>query len=186
MKKIALVIGIIVLLNSCGEKSLKDEFNCKSSGENLELKEFRDALKKFRVKIPKKWKTELYYDEFQSEIYSADTTKGLTDTYIFDIAWHQGELNLEPAFDQSVRDTLAIKEQLSYLRSGFSNFKENPIYWNLSKGTNSGYEYQSLQVYIKTELDEYITFSTKVYGTEAIEERLCQSIAYFYNLEIIN
>ena len=51
---------------------------------------------------------------------------------------------------------------------------------------NAGYPYHYLQVYIKTEIDEYFTFTTKVYGSDNIEERLCESIALFDQIEIIN
>ena len=88
------------------------EFDCGSNTNNYELKEYQDIFKKYKIKLPKSWKTQLYYDEFQSQIFSADTTKSLADTYILDISWHQGELNLDESFAQRVKDTLAATEQL--------------------------------------------------------------------------
>ncbi|MCF6348816.1 MAG: hypothetical protein L3J20_11035 [Flavobacteriaceae bacterium] len=175
MKKILLLLLAISFI-SCQKNDLKSEFNCKSSTSFSDTKEIRDVMKKFKIKFPSNWKTQLYYDEFQSEIYSADTTKSLTDTYILDISWHQGELNLNEAFDQSVKDTLAKKEKLSPVKTKFIKFKEKPSYFNLSKGKSGNHTYHFLQVYVKTEVDEYFTFTTKVYGDENVDGRLCEAI----------
>jgi len=176
MKKLALVVIIIISIISCQRDDLKNEFNCKTSTNNSELKEYRDILKKFKIKLPSNWKTSLYYDEYQSKVYSADTTKNLTDTYILDIAWHQGELILNDDFAQRVKDTLAIKEQMSVVKSKFSKFQDKPCYWTLSKGKTAKYAYNNLQVYVKTEVDEYFTFTTKVYGDKNVDERICEAI----------
>ena len=175
MKKI-LIILLTVSLFSCQNNDLKTAFNCESTTSFSDTKEIRDIMKKFKIKFPSHWKTQLYYDEFQSEIYSADTTKSLNETYILDISWHQGELNLNQAFDQNVKDTLAIKEKLSPIKSNFIQFKEKPSYWNLSKGKDGKHTYHFLQVYVKTEVDEYFTFTTKVFGENNVDERLCESI----------
>ncbi len=175
MKKI-IVLLLAISFMSCKKNELKNEFNCKSSTSFSDTKEIRDVMKKFRLTLPSSWKTQLYYDEFQSEIYSADTTKSLTETYILDISWHQGELNLDKFFDQTVKDTLAIKEKLSNVKSNFIKFKDRPSYFNLSKGKSGNHTYHFLQVYVKTEIDEYFTFTTKVYGDDNVDERLCEAI----------
>lgn len=183
-KKIALLI-IVTSLITCQKNDLKNDFNCKTSTSNSELKEYRDILKKFKIKIPTSWKTSLYYDEYQSKVYTADTTKSLTDTYILDIAWHQGELNLNEAFAQTVKDTLLIKEQLNVVKSKFSKFQNKPCYWTLSEGNTAKYAYSNLQVYIKTEVDEYFTVTTKVYGDKNVDERLCKAIELSSNIVFI-
>jgi hypothetical protein len=48
----------------------------------------------------------LYYDDFKSQIYAADTAKQLTETYILDVAWHQGELTLDDALAKKITDVL--------------------------------------------------------------------------------
>lgn len=185
MRKIALLITFTIGFVSCKKNDLKQEFSCESTSINYETKEIRDVLKKFRATVPKSWKTQLYYDEFQSQLYSADTTKSLTDTYIIDMSWHQGELTLDEFFDQKVKDTLAIKEQLSNVKSALSQFKNKPCYWNLSKGKTGNHDYHFLQVYVKTEPDEYFTFTTKVFGDTNVDERICESISIYDKLEFI-
>tara|TARA_R110002073_G_scaffold72537_1_gene177209 strand:- start:191491 stop:192048 length:558 start_codon:yes stop_codon:yes gene_type:complete len=184
MKKI-LILLLAIELVSCQKNNLKSQFTCTSSSEFGKTKEFRDIMKKFKVAIPANWKTQLYYDETKSQIYSADTTKQLTETYIYDVTWHQGELELNDSFAQKVKDTLAIKEQLNTVKSGFSEFKDKPIYWNLASGISSNFPYQILQVYVKSDLDEYITFTTKVYGSDQVDERFCESIELFDEMVII-
>lgn len=185
MKKGSLIALCILVLTSCGKNDLTSEFDCGSSSYSSELKEYRDVLKKFRASVPASWKTQLYYDDFQSQLFSADTTKSLTETYVIDIAWHQGELALDEFFDQKVKDTLAIKDQLSNLKSSLSRFKDRPSYWNLSKGKMGQHNYHFLQVYVKTAPDEYFTLGTKVYGDQQVDERLCESIDLYQRMEFI-
>ena len=173
MKKITFLLVILMAITSCKKRDLINEFDCESTSIPYETKEFRDVLKKFRATIPKNWKTQLYYDEYQSQLYSADTTKSLSEAYIVDISWHQGALKLDESFDQRVKDTLAIKQQLSNVRSDFSKFKDKPCYYNLSKGKTGTRDHHFLQVYVKTEPDEYFTLTTKVFGSMNVDQRLC-------------
>jgi hypothetical protein len=185
MIRYLLLATVLISLNSCKKDGLTEEFNCKKLSSTENTKEIRDVLKKFKVYLPKYWKTELYYDEFQSEIYSADTTKSLTETYILDVSWHQGELNLNKSFDQTVIDTLAMKEGLHLVKSNFNKFKNKPSYWNLSKGKSGDYTIHYLQVYVKTEIDEYFTISTKFFGDNDITDKLCASVSLFDQIKFI-
>jgi len=176
MKKFIISIIAVLSLISCQGNDLIKEFDCTSSVNMDNAKEMRDILKKFKITVPKSWKTQLYYDEFKSQIYSADTTKSLTETYVLDIAWHQGELKLNEFFEQKVIDTLAIKEQLTTYKSKFGKFHGKDAYWNLSEGVDSGFPYNHLELYIKSDFDEYFTITTKIYGQKNINARLCESI----------
>ena len=165
---------------------LKKEFKCENSSNFSELKEYKDFLKNFKIKIPNHWKTNLYYDEYSSEVFSADTTKQLTETYILDISWKQGELKLDNSFSNSLTDSLKVKQQLIVVKDGFGKFKNKPSYFSLSQGQHSGYPYQYLQVFIKTNIDEYITLTSKIYGDSNIDERLCHSVELFDGIQLID
>ncbi len=180
---IILLIAISVI--SCQSNILDKEFNCEKSTNLSELKEYKDFLKNFKIDIPKNWKTNLYYDEYSSEIQSADTTKRLTKTYLLNISWNQGELNLDDNFANSLNDSLRINDRLTVTKSGFGKFKNKPSYFNLSTGQHSGYPYQYLQVFIKTHFDEYIRLTSKVYGKDNIDERLCESIELFEGIQFL-
>ena len=184
MKKALILLLTLSLLN-CQKDTIKSELGC-SSGQKLgESKEIRDILKKFKLVVPKNWETQLYYDDFKSQIYAADTAKALTGTYILDVAWHQGELTLDDELAKKVTDTLSIREQMTTIKSGFSEFKKKPTYWNLSQGKKSGRLYTFIQLYLKTEVDEYFLLTTKVYGDTDVNKRLCESLELFNKVKII-
>jgi len=184
MKKIIFLLLTVSIL-SCSKSEIESELDCGSAPKFGETKETRDILKKFKLIVPKNWSTQLYYDDFKSQIYAADTSKQLTETYILDVAWHQGELTVNDALANSVKDTLNIKEKMTTVKSGFGKFKKKPSYWNLSQGKESGRLYTFLQLYLKTEPDEYFLLTTKLYGDKNVDARICESIALFDKVKII-
>lgn len=185
MKQTIAILLLLILLVSCGNNDLKKQFNCTQKHDFSELKEYNDFLKHFKMELPTNWKTNLYYDEYSSEIFSADTTKGLTSSYIIDVAWRQGELTIDDAFSKSLTDSLQQREQLQTSKSGIIKFLKYPSFYNVSQGEKSGYTYNYLQVFVKTKPDEYLTLTAKVYGDEAIDERLCESIELFEEIEVL-
>lgn len=184
MKRIIILILTIGFV-SCQSNLLKQEFACETNADFSELKEYRDFLKHFRVQVPKNWKTSLYYDEYSSDIYSADTTKQLTDSYVLEMSWKQGELKLDGAFAKNINEKLHFEEKLKVTKSGFGKFKKKPMYFNLSEGIRSGINYKYLQIFIQTNIDEYITLTSKIFGDKLVDERLCQSVELFDSLELI-
>lgn len=185
MKQFFIILILFLTLISCQKEDLTEAFNCKGTTNFSKTKEYTDVLKHFKINIPKSWNTELYYDEFQSELYSADTTKRLTETYIVDITWHQGELVFNNDFEQKVLQVLKSKEQLKVVKSGYGIFKKLSSYYILSQGKNSNQDYHFLQIFIKYKTDEYYTLTTKIYGNEFIEERICTSISLFKDITFI-
>ncbi len=185
MKQFFIILILFLTLISCQKEDLTEVFNCKGTTNFSKTKEYTDVLKHFKINIPKSWNTELYYDEFQSELYSADTTKRLTETYIVDITWHQGELVFNNDFEQKVIQVLKGKEHLKVVKSGYGKFKKLSSYYILSQGKNSNHDYHFLQIFIKYKADEYYTLTTKIYGNEFIEERICTSISLFKDITFI-
>lgn len=183
MKHLLVIFTLLIGLSSCQKNDLKNAFDCNSTTNFVNTKEFTDVLKHFKIKIPTNWNTELYYDEYQSEIYSADTTKQLTETYIIDITWHQGELVLNEEFEKKIALNLEEKEQLKIIKSGLSEFKDLPCYFNLASGKQTGYTYHFLQIFLPYKTDEYYTFTTKIYGNEFVSERICSSLSLLENVK---
>ncbi len=175
----------MISILSCQKSDIEKELGCDSTPKMSETKETRDIKKKFKLVVPKTWETQLYYDDFKSQIYAADTTKQLTDTYILDVAWHQGELTINDALAKTVEDSLNIKERMTTVKSGFGKFKKRPSFWNLSQGKRSGRLYTFIQLYLKTESDEYFLMTTKLYGDVDVDARLCESLAMFNKVKII-
>jgi len=185
MKQLLPFLVLIFSLISCEKNVIADAFDCNSSIHFSDTKEMKDVLKKFSIDVPVDWNSKLYYDEYKSKLYSADTTKNLSETYIIEITWHQGDLDLNEDFDLKVIEALENKEDQNTLKSGFGKFKKHPAYYNLSTGENLDFNYFFLQVYLKTKPDEYFTLTTKIYGNEFVDERICESIAFFNEIKFL-
>jgi len=176
------VFFILIIATSCNEKTaLETILNCSSSFSLSKTKEVKDVKKNFKIHVPTNWKTELYYDEFQSAVFTADTTKQLTETFILDTTWKNGELILDSAFEEKIKSNL----ELIVITSQFENIHNKPAYWHHSKGIKNNFEFHLLDVYLKTSIDSYILISTQVYGNKDINKRFCESIQLIKTLEII-
>ena len=186
MKYLFILLAFMLTLSSCQKKSIKDNFECNTTTNFANTEVVQGILKKFKIEIPSSWKSELYFDEIQSRFYSADTTKQLTDTYIIDVTWHQGEIQFDENFENLVVNDLKQNQQLNPLKSGFGDFKEFKGYYNLSKGTQNGFDYHFFQIFLKTAEDEYFTLTTKVYGSEFVNERICASVSLFEKIKFLD
>lgn len=184
MKQLTLILLLAVSIISCKKDILTTDFSCSSSSIG-ETKEIADVLKKFKLEIPTTWKKQLYYDEYKSQIYAADTTKKLTKSYIFDASWHQGELNFDEEFEAKVKANLTATEGLKTIKSGYGQLKDKETYYNLAEGKFKEYPYNFLQVYVKYGVDEYFLFTTKVYGEENINKRICESVNIINNITFL-
>jgi len=186
MKFIFYLFLTISILSSCDKKvTIENAFECNAPSHYTSTKQYKDVLKHFKINIPKKWKTSLYYDEFRSEIYSADTTKQLSETYIADITWHQGELVFNEDFEQNITQIAVKKDKLDIIQSGYGEFIKHKSYYMLSVGKNSDISYHYLQIYLQYNVDEYYTFTSKIYGDEFVNERICASISLFKTIDFI-
>jgi hypothetical protein len=101
------------------------------------------------------------------------------------VTWHQGEIELNDNFKQIIENDIKQNEHLTPFKTGFGSFKNLPSYYNLSKGKSSGFTYHYLQIYLKSNVDEYFHLTTKVYGDEFVEERLCESLSLFDGLTFL-
>lgn len=183
MKRLIFLITLSLLLGSCKNDTISNNFDCNTTSHFTDSKKYHDVLRKFRVNIPKHWKTELYFDEYQSELYSADTTKELSESYIIDLAWHQGELVFDKEFEEKILENLSEIERLETVVSGFSKFKKRKAYYNLSVGKNTDITYHYLQIYMMYNVDSYYIFNSKIYGDDFVNERICESISLFQNIK---
>ena len=120
MKINFLFFVLILILASCKKQSeLSKEFNCNSI-ELTNLKSYLDFKNNFKLYIPTYWKTNKYYSETQSDIFTADTTKQLTETFILNTSYALGTINFDADF---LKKTDSIITQ--------NNFKNNNQIWSL-------------------------------------------------------
>ena len=181
MKKI-LVFLVFVAFMSCDSKSkISKDLNCQpESYSNLETIE--DVKKLFTVKFPDNWKTNLYYDKSQSSIYSADTTKQLTETILLDITHVSKELKLDTGFIQRFKTSL-INQKLVEKTSYELTFKNKESYYSRALGKKGSFAYEICNLFIKINNNNYIHAKAEVYGDSLINQRLCNAISLLEKIE---
>lgn len=170
--RLGIFLFILIISIGCNKKTiLETTFDC-SKNSFSKTTSFKDSKNNFKIDIPKGWKVNKFYDEIESSIFFADTLKQLTETYIIDVSYKSGELDLNPEFVEKVGNS--TNHQIEY--SEFENLFDKPAFWYLSKGEKNNFEYRVLSIYIKTSFDSYMQISIEIYGPENVEKRLCEAI----------
>lgn len=179
---ITLFLILMIPFLSCTKKlSLQDELDCSIPSLFTDTFEREDMHKHFKIDIPKTWKHQLYYDDYQSSVIMADTIKELIATFILDVTWKNGDLKLNDSFEESIQNTSSYQ----IVKSNREQFKELPCYWHVSKGAKNDFTYHIFNLFIKTSEEKYLEFKTEIYGEEMIDERLCEAMRIINSVEII-
>ena len=132
MKKLSFIVFGLLLIGCNTKTPLQQDFDCENSSiANLET--VKDMKSVFTLQLPKSWKTNLFYDSVQSSIYTADTTKQLTETTILDITLVADSIalneDLKLKFEQA-----QLKKKLIVTKSKNTTILNKPSYYFLSKG----------------------------------------------------
>ena len=184
MKKVNVILlfATFCIVFSCKKESVLDAtFDC-STKRISNSERVTDFKKNFSIVIPKKMKKELYYNSFQSEIFAADTTKQLSETFIIKISNNSGQLIYNDKFFKSIDSLSKIQEQI-LVESQIEPFKEKEMYWNVYKSTKKGFTFHQFNSYIKIANDSFINSVIEIYGDEKINERLCEAISILKTIE---
>jgi len=186
MKHLIVTFCAALVLVSRQNSKFEKEFECETPTSYTQTKNFKDVLNHFEIEVPSNWKSELYYDEYQSALYTADTTKTLRETYILDIAWHQGELVLNKDFEVRVAENATRNLKLIPVKSGFGEYLGHPAYYHIATGKSDDLSWHYLEVYVQHKVDEYYTFTSKIYGNEFVSERICASFSVFNEITFLD
>lgn len=182
MKRKWFIFILSIFLAACSTQSdLEKIFQCNSSIEKPN-KVISDFKKNFTLSIPNYWKTELYYNEFQSEIICADTTKQLTDTFILDVSFNYGNLKFDTDF---YRKNDSILKSFNYQKTNSNTFKfqSKSGYYNIIKGQKNKFPYNQLNIYVILSENTYLYVNSEIYGEDNVNERVCESIAIINQIE---
>ncbi len=166
------IIGCI-LFSSCTSNKLSEEFKCSSPDFN-NLEEVTDFKKNFTIDLPKNWKTNLYYDEVVSSIYTADTTVSIKETVIIDASFVLNPVEINKEFINKIKTENAT-EQLEELISKEIQYLGNDAFYNYVKGKKGKYSYHLLNVFTKANLG-FMHIKTEIYGDSLVDERLCKAV----------
>ena len=175
MKK-TLLLFLVTIVVSCNSKSqISKDLDCKPTRySNLETIE--DFKKLFTVQFPDNWKTNLYYDNNQSSIYTGDTTKQLTEAFLVDITHVSKELKLDDGFIQKFKTDL-LNDQLIESTSYQLKFQEKESYYSRAQGKKGNYAYEICNLFIKINTDNYIHAKAEVYGDSLVNQRICNAMS---------
>lgn len=183
MKHLFTFLSISILIISCQQKSeFSSDFECPNYSGTSSLKNIKDVNKTYEISIPKHWKTSYYYDEYQSDIYVADTLKSLTSTYILNISNKKGELLVDDLLKQKIETELR-NNNFQIVKSNTVNFKNIPSYYIYSKTKSNDYPYQQIQLYIPYQSGYFFDIKIELYGDQLINDRICEAIHYIELLQ---
>ena len=175
MKKVSVFFLLIIVIISCNKESVLDAtFNC-STKKVSNSKRIYDFKKNFNIVVPTSYKTDLYYNSFQSEIFTADTTKQLSNSFILKVSSNSGELIYNDKFFKKI-DSVSKNLNQELVVSQIEPFNKKEMYWNVYKGVKKGFTFHQFNSYIKTSNSSYLSSSIEIYGDTKINERLCEAV----------
>jgi len=183
MKNTIIIIVLFSFLSCSKQSKFSKIYNCNSTIiENT--KAVIDFKKNFKLIIPTNWKTKLYFNENESEIFSADTLKQLTESFILGTSFNHGILNFDANFYKKT-DSILTKNNLLIINSGNQSFQSKPAYWYVAKGSKNGFIYHQFNLTIKQSKNTYFNAYSEIYGANKINERICETISILEKIEFL-
>ncbi len=172
-----------LLFFSCDKKSaIRKDFDCKTT-TFTNLENVDDVKNLFSIELPKHWKTNLYTDKVQSSIYTADTTKQLTETVLLDVTYIQNKINFNEAFllkqEQEHLAKNLIKTKVKELK-----FLEKPSLLMQFKGKKGKFNYQVCNLFIQLNASNFIYVKTEVYGDSLVNQRFCSAFSLIEHIKL--
>ncbi|CAI8325793.1 MAG: Uncharacterised protein [Flavobacterium sp. SCGC AAA160-P02] len=175
MRVLIIIIICILCISSCNSKSdLLNDLQC-ASERFLNLEKIEDVKKLFIVEFPDTWKTNLYYDKNQSSIYTADTTKQLTESMLLDITYVSKKLTFDTIFVKKFKNNLK-NQGLLEKTPRFLAFQNKKAYYSRAIGNKRGFDYQISNLFIKVNQNNYIHAKIEVYGDSLVDQRICSGL----------
>ena len=150
---------------------------------DYDLETIEDAKKTFTIALPKSWNTNLYVNEIQSSIFSADNTKQLTETVLLDVTYINKTIEFNDDFLLKQQQE-NLSKQLIQVQSKKFTFKENPIVLMQFKGKKGRFNYQVCNSFIKLNSSNFILAKVEVYGDSLVNERFCSALQFIENIKL--
>jgi len=121
-------------------------------------------------------------DKNQTSIFSADTTKQLTDTYTIDVTYIYNELKLDDKFIQRFKKSL-MKNELVESTSYELLFNEKEAYYSRALGKRGRFSYQICNLFVKINEGSYLHAKTEVYGDSLVNQRICNALSLIEKIQ---
>lgn len=177
------ILGTSLLLFNCNNTSdLKQNLSCNEIYFN-NLKEFSDAKNNFKISLPNNWKTSTFTDNYQSSIYTADTTKQLTKSLLLDVNFINNSIQIDDIFKlkiehENLTNKLIQKKQKEII------FLNRKSYYVISIGKKQKFKYKSLQVFVPLNKSSSLAIKAEIYGDSLVEKRICKALTLIDKIKI--
>lgn len=182
-RTVILVIATLLFLSCSNQSELSKIYACNVSKiENS--KAVTDFNKNFKLIISNNWKTTLYFSKFESEIFTADTLRELTESFILGASFKLGTLNFDDDFYKKT-DSILASNNLQLINSGKQSFQSKPTYWYVAKGSKNGFMYHQFNLTTKQSENTYFNAYSEIYGEDNISERICETISILEKIEFL-
>ncbi len=161
------------------------EFDCNANTSHYSKTLIKDPKKTFEIEIPTNWKREFFIDNGESRLYCADTTKELTKTYILDLGYYEGNIELTDVFVEKIKNRILQSSDAKILKT--SKFKSHnkegiAILYNSSF---LNFKSKTLQAYLKNNNESHYLLKIDTYGEEITDRRICEALSLFENALLI-
>jgi len=183
MRFIFVLFLIGFVFTSCKKSELEKEFSCNNTNFSGDFEQNTDIKKTFSIQIPTHWKTNFFYNDLQSSIYFADTTKQLTETVLIDITQIKSDYKFDISFENIISKNDSLHQLINLKKKKFL-FLKNKAFYSISKGKKGNFSYQIVNIFINKEHINSYHIKAEVYGNSLINERLCKAINLIKILEL--
>jgi len=182
MKYRILFLASLLSFSCTDESEIREDFSCTNSAfNNLEMVD--DIKNLFSIQLPTNWKINLYKDEVQSSIFTADTTKQLTETILLDVTFINNKINFDDAFlFQQEQENL--ERNLIKTKSKKITLLEKRSIYIIYKGKKGKFNYQTCHTFVKIDEKNIIFAKTEIYGDSLVNQRFCTSFSLIENIKI--
>ncbi len=176
---------IFITLFSCKKKKdLGTLLNINKHTQFNHSKVIRDVKNNFEITIGDTWKRELYFDDYQSRIYAADTTRNYSSSFIIDITRFKGKIILDKAFKNELLTNIEKAPKNYMISNGFLQFNKQPAYYVFSFERQHQKEIYTLDYYIEDDEYYYLLRST-INTSKNLPNSLDESVTIFNSLKTL-
>lgn len=179
---------IIVLLcfafMACNSTGELEQLNfCKSElPPNTEEKS--DFKNNFKLQLPKEWNKSYFYSATTSELYTADTTKQLSEATILEFIFHDATLTMGSDLFNKIATVNRIHNNTLADSQEFK-FQGKPAVYFTSKGKKADQDVLLFDLYVQTSENTYFNAKSEIYGYQEQQSRLCQSLSIINTVEFL-
>ena len=184
MKFLYALLLCVVFFSCKKQATITNVIPCNSSTAFKHAKIIRDVKNNYEINIGENWKRELYFDDYQSRIYAADTTRSFSSSFIVDVTCFKGKIILDEAFKNQLIANVKKQPKNYIIKEGFIELKELPGYFILSFENKHNTQIYTLTCYL-TKGDDYYLLKSTINGSENLDNNLCESIAVFNSLNLL-